>query len=128
MAQISFKKRRAIWYLIGFTHLISIFCIVWFFVGHIWLVPEIVGHHYTCKRMLHRFTQIMVLMQYTVGTWFIFCHIWSSPCALRWLEKKIQVRLTQISTANVHVKQDNMIENRDIVYASTNQNDSLNNI
>lgn len=126
MMQTSRRKRQTIWCLIGFTHLVTIFCVIWFFIGHVWFLPEIARQYYACSKTLHHFTQIIVLIQYIAGVWFIFCSIWNSPRTLRWLEKTIQHRLSQFSNDEQCDDKDNTTEHREIIYGNVQQNEHLN--
>jgi len=116
---ISSRQRRSIWCLLAFTHLVMIFCCIWFLLSHIWFLPEIATQYYACGTTLHRFTQLIILSQYIVGSWFIFSRIWNSPRALRWIQKQIQNRLQKFDSENEPSSQETTIQKH-------NYNDQLN--
>jgi uncharacterized membrane protein len=118
------ENRRAIWCLITFAHLVTVFCIIWFFIGHIWFISQFVtcvgGFGYRCNLKMHVFTIIMVVVQYIVGMWMIYCRIWNDSETLRYLRKKIQHRLEQFPD------NDKCLDKRDTIACQKNVHNDAN--
>ncbi|UJR17084.1 hypothetical protein I4U23_003981 [Adineta vaga] len=97
------KKRQFVRYCTIVSHLFTIICIVWFFIGHIWLVQEFI-HAFTTSYSLKEGTQfaiVMIIIQYIVGIWLLYC------CTQH--QKKISGESTinkQITDNDVNLPQD----------------------
>lgn len=103
MAHLSVEYRVSIRQIITVAHLVTVFSIVWFFIGHIWFFQVFGGNSYWpwygCGGM-RAFTIIMVIVQYIAGIWITIFRIWYSPRVLSWFRKKVQHRLTQFPDNN----------------------------
>ncbi|CAF1287898.1 unnamed protein product [Rotaria sordida] len=80
MAELPPEQRYLLWLVTAFTHLVTVFCIIWFFIGHIWFIQELKSE-----------------VQYIVGIWMIYYRIRYSRRVLHPFQKKIHHHLQQSS-------------------------------
>ena len=77
MTQFAFNQRHLIRYCVVLNHLLTIFSIIWFFIGHIWLVQEISFAFYR-KFDIPGGTKLLIAMfilEYVIGIWLLYCCI-----------------------------------------------------
>jgi hypothetical protein len=65
MMNLQIDQRLTIYYLVAFTQLVTGFCIIWFFIGHIWFVIAFSGSY--CYGYTREFPIIIFIVQYIVG-------------------------------------------------------------
>ena len=82
-------------YIFAFIHLIVLFSIIWFFIGHIWILGKVnvYDNGKLCKTNVGKFSVMILIFEYIFGIWYLSVRIWNSPSALQWLQKTIQHRL-----------------------------------
>jgi hypothetical protein len=100
------EERLMIWNLTAFTHLVTIFCIIWFCIGHIWFIQALTTidplHGDWCYRSIPTFHIILFVVQYIVCIRFVCSFIWNNPRILRYLRKNIHQRLNQFPNNDKH--------------------------
>ncbi|CAF1542594.1 unnamed protein product, partial [Adineta ricciae] len=78
MTPWSCNQRQFIRYFTISSHLFTIICIIWFFLGHIWFIQELIfvfTMTYYYRREGTRFTIIIVIINYVIGIWLLYCCI-----------------------------------------------------
>ena len=111
--------RHLIWTLMAFTHVVTIFCVVWFFVSHIWFARQfrikyddyrylygsynsdyynngydyVNYYQYDFDRELRKFTIVMFVVHYVVGGFMILVWLWNFVRDLRRSKANTQDRL-----------------------------------
>ncbi|CAF2263631.1 unnamed protein product [Rotaria magnacalcarata] len=98
-----------------FTHLVILFCIVWLFIGHIWIYGD---WPYYETYALTGFGIAIVFIQYVIWIWLIMSYAWNRAWILRLLTKMIENRLNEFSCE---------LGNCETVYAIKNQSSNKNN-
>lgn len=68
--------------LITSAHMLTVFLIFWFFLGHIWFIGEIISKDVYYAQTMRIFTMVMVPIQYVVGAWLLYCCIWNNSRVL----------------------------------------------
>ncbi|CAF1292770.1 unnamed protein product [Adineta ricciae] len=77
MTQFSFNQRHLIQYCVILSHLLTVFSIIWFFIGHIWLIPEI-AYAFAWEFRVSSGTQLVIpmfILEYVIGIWLLYCCI-----------------------------------------------------
>jgi len=103
--RLSVENRLCIRIILSFAQLLTAFCILWFFIGHIWFVHALFEPCYMSTRCAAKrtFTLIMVIIQYIIGIWIIFSLIWNTRRVLHGLKRIIQGRLDQFPDYEKHL-------------------------
>ncbi|UJR13185.1 hypothetical protein I4U23_000207 [Adineta vaga] len=82
MTRLPFERRYAIQIFLATANLVTILCIIWFFIGHIWIFLQIehdIWHDSQRDRRATIFGIIMFIIQYIVGIWLLYCWIQNNP-------------------------------------------------
>ncbi|CAF1539803.1 unnamed protein product [Rotaria sordida] len=111
MAELPPEQRYFLWLVTAFTHLVTIFCIIWFFIGHIWFIQE-----------------LGIDFHYIVGICMIYDRIQYSRRVLHPFEKKIHHYLQQSSENDKCLDAKEKTENQKNVGDNANINQLLMNI
>lgn len=90
-----------IWQLITLAYLVTVFSVIWFFIGHIWFIPTFFGEWvYTSMRT---FTIIMAIVHYMVDICVTYGRISHDPQVLCRFVKIIEDWLADLSDPDERV-------------------------
>ncbi|UJR38753.1 hypothetical protein I4U23_031418 [Adineta vaga] len=100
IANLSFEQRFIIQILMASANLITIFCIIWLFIGHVWVILTMkeytTGNNNNHLRASILFSIIAFIVQYAVGIW----------CLYSWIQNNSQI----LHRTNEYIKSSNRKE------------------
>jgi asparagine N-glycosylation enzyme membrane subunit Stt3 len=94
MSHLPTEYRCPGYYILGFSQLILVFCVLWFLLSHVWFI-ELYTDDWYYGRIMSRyilFGVIMFIVEYIVGIWIVYCRICSSPQILRYIALELKNR------------------------------------
>lgn len=94
-------------YIFIITHVLVIFSIIWFLLGHIWIFKKAIDLKYTttsCVTNAPRASAIILIFEYCVGLCYLWFCMWNNPSVLHWFQQIIQSRLNHFTSDNSKTK------------------------
>ena len=82
----------------AFTYCLVTFSIIWFVLGHIWIMKSenTFQDGQICKTTASKFIIVILFYEYVVGIWYVGSRVWNDPSILILFQNILQRRLGKL--------------------------------